>query len=261
VSYILDALKKLEKERKRGSIPGLNEQDFIVYHSQKKSAWPYMLISVVFLVAGVLIAWYFLTPSNNSGVANTSTTAVKTINQDSIENTKPPFAIQPLLQPPVALPAPAVKSDDTKPGVKNDKALKGSVKGKDSLDSVSAVPAETRQKEGQHTGKEIEPVQIEPVQTIATQTKPIKETSYEPPIRQKLYKFSELPPSVRDSLKKFFTITAYMYSHTPSERKVRINDKMMQEGQELEPGIRIEEIVPDGVILSYKKFRFFVSLK
>lgn len=275
MSYILDALKKLEKERKRGRIPGLSEQDSIVYHSHKKSAWPYLLISVLFLVAGVLIAWYFLTPSNNRSVANTSTTAVKTNNPDSTESTKPPAAIQPPVQAPVALPAPAVKSDDTKTAVKNDKVLKASVKGKDRPDSASALPAETRQKEGQEAGKEIEPpkieplkteplkiepAQIEPVQIKALQAKPIKETSHEPPVRQKLYKFSELPPSVRDSLKKFFTITAYMYSNTPSERKVRINDKMMREGQELEPGIRIEEIVPDGVILTYMKFRFFVSL-
>ena len=40
----------------------------------------------------------------------------------------------------------------------------------------------------------------------------------------------------------------------------RINERIMREGQELEPGIRIEEIVSDGEILSYKKFRFFVSV-
>lgn len=219
-----------------------------------------MLLSLVFLVAGVLIAWYFLTPMNSRGIANTSTTAVKTINQDSTESTKPSPVIQQPQQAPVTQPTPAVKSNDTLPGTKNDKALKSAVKGKEDLNITSSAPAETRQKEGQETGKEIEPVKIEPVQTKATQTKPIKETSYESPIRQKLYKFSELPPSVRDSLKKFFTITAYMYSNTPSERKVRINDQMMREGQELEPGIRIEEIVPDGVILTYMKFRFFVSL-
>jgi len=36
MSYILDALKKLEKERRRGRIPGLSEQDSVVYHSQRR---------------------------------------------------------------------------------------------------------------------------------------------------------------------------------------------------------------------------------
>jgi len=97
--------------------------------------------------------------------------------------------------------------------------------------------------------------------TEASRQEKKPEVMAEPLPDRKLYKLSELPLSVRESLQKFFTITAYMYSSIPSERKVRINDHMMREGQELEPGIRIEEIVPDGVILSYKKFHFFVSVK
>lgn len=250
MSYILDALKKLEKERKRGRIPGLSEQDSIVYHSQKKSAWPYMLISLLLLIAGVLIAWFFLLPSKNRVSPDTSATTLKTINQDSTENTKPSPLVLPPSQTLDTRPAPAVNGDGTLPKMKNDKAMNSAVTGKDDLNKTSVAPAESSQKDSQETRKVSEP----------TQTEPISETPPEPLVRKKLYKISELPPSVRESLQKFFTITAYMYSSTPSERMVRINDRMMREGQELEPGIRIEEIVSDGVILSYMKFRFFVSL-
>jgi len=251
VSYILDALKKLEKERRRGMIPGLSEQDSIVYHSQKKSALPYMLISLLFLIAGVLIAWFFLVPLKSSVSPDTSTTTLKTINQDSTEITKPSPLVQPPSQTLATQPVPDVKEDDTLPKMKNDMAPNSAVKAKDDLKKTSAAPVESRQKDSQETRKASEPAQAESKREIPP----------EPLVRKKLYELSELPPSVRDSLQKFFTITAYMYSHTPSERMVRINDQMMREGQELEPGIRIEEIVPDGVILSYMKFRFFVSLK
>jgi len=251
VSYILDALKKLEKERRRGTIPGLSEQDSIVYHSQKKSAWPYMLISLFFLIAGVLIAWFFLVPSKSSVSPDTSTTTLKTLNQDSPENTKPSSLVLPPSQTLATHHVPDVKEDDTLPKMKNDMAPNSAVKAKDDLKKMSAAPVESRQKDSQETRKEDDPTQAEPKSEVRP----------EPLDRKKLYKLSELPPSVRDSLQKFFTITAYMYSHTPSERVVRINDHMLREGQELEPGIRIEEIVPDGVILSYMKFRFIVSLK
>jgi len=251
MSYILEALKKLEKERKRGRIPGLSEQDSIVYHSQKKSAWPYMLISLFFLITGVLIVWFFLPLSKNRVSPDTAITILKTTNQDSTENTKPSPAIMTPSQPLGALPAPVVKEDGRLPKMTNDKASNSAVKAKDDLDKTSVAPAENRQKSIQKIRKESEPAQIEP----------ISEAPPEPLVRKKLYKIAELPPSVRDSLRKFFTITAYMYSSTPSERVVRINDQMMREGQEIEPGIRVEEIVPDGVILSYMKFRFFVSVK
>lgn len=209
-----------------------------------------MLISLLFLIAGVLIAWFFLVPSKNRFSPDTSTTTSKTLNQDSTESTKPSPLAPPPSQAPGTQPAPEVKGDGSLPKMKNDQVSNSAVKGKDDLNKTSVAPAEGRQKNSQETGKVSEP----------TQTEQKNEIPPEPLVRKKLYKFSELPPSVRESLQKFFTITAYMYSNNPSERMVRINDHMMREGQELEPGIRIEEIVPDGVILTYMKFRFFVSL-
>jgi hypothetical protein len=40
----------------------------------------------------------------------------------------------------------------------------------------------------------------------------------------------------------------------------RINEKILQEGQELAPGLKLVEIVPDGVIFGYRGYRFRVDL-
>jgi hypothetical protein len=40
----------------------------------------------------------------------------------------------------------------------------------------------------------------------------------------------------------------------------RINEKILQEGQELTPGLRLEEIVPEGVIFGFRGYRFRVDL-
>ncbi len=245
MSYILDALKKLEKERKRGMIPGLSEQDSVVHYSQRKVIWPYLFAISLLFGAGVLIAWFVLTPAKDR-VSPVSSKTLKPINQNAAENTNSLPVVRPQVQP-----VPDAGRDSATSEMKKDKAPEIGIKGKSDPNKTPAIPAEHMQINSNEQREGSEP----------TRTEPKGETPPEPPVREKLYKFSELPPTVRESLRKFFSITAYMYSSIPSERMVRINDHMMREGQEVDPGIRIEEITADGVILSYKKFRFFVSVK
>ena len=60
MSYILDALKKSEQERGRGSTPGVQtiHSASINYHNQKKTYWPYILIAAVILNLVAII--YFM---------------------------------------------------------------------------------------------------------------------------------------------------------------------------------------------------------
>ena len=41
---------------------------------------------------------------------------------------------------------------------------------------------------------------------------------------------------------------------------VGINDRLVQEGQYLADGLKLEQITPDGLIFSYKSYRFRKSL-
>lgn len=244
MSYILEALKKLEKERKRGRIPGLSEQDAVVYHSQKRAVWPYLLISVLFL-NGVVLLWWFL-----FGAKDKVLPAVPAVNQEvkssEIKESGNVISSDAAESSSVSLPSASPPARDT--------ASHGTVQ------PDRSVPPREVWKTANPTNNEPRAEKEQQKIEALRQEKKAESLADQLP-EKKLYSLSELPPSVRESLQNFFTITAYMYSSTPSERKVRINDQMMREGQELEPGIRIEEIVPDGVILTYKKFRFFVSLK
>ena len=254
MSYILEALKKLEKERKRGRIPGLSEQDSVVYHSQRRPVWPYMLIAVFFLNAALLI-WWFLpkNPKDNVmplAVPSSLPLAASSISQDvkrpeikESGNVVPSGAAgsSSVGHPPVSPPAEDAASPERIQPVRN--MLHEDAQKTDSL--MKSEPKEDIEKQKK---------------TEAAQQEKKPEVMADPLPDKKLYKLSELPPSVRDSL-PVFSITAFLYSDSPSGRMARINERMMREGQELEPGIRIEEIVSDGIILSYKKFHFFVSLK
>ncbi len=37
---------------------------------------------------------------------------------------------------------------------------------------------------------------------------------------------------------------------------VIVNDKLLREGDEVEPGLRVEKILGDGLVFDYKGYRF-----
>jgi general secretion pathway protein B len=51
-------------------------------------------------------------------------------------------------------------------------------------------------------------------------------------------------------------IQLHSYSNKSVNSIVSINSRMMKEGESLAPGLKLEKITPDGVIFSYKGYRF-----
>ena len=47
-----------------------------------------------------------------------------------------------------------------------------------------------------------------------------------------------------------------VYADKPTDRMVNVNGQMMREGQEVAPGLKIEQITPDGAVFNYKGRRF-----
>jgi hypothetical protein len=43
-------------------------------------------------------------------------------------------------------------------------------------------------------------------------------------------------------------------------RFVRVNDQALREGQVSSPGLRLEEITPEGAVFSYQGFRFRIGI-
>jgi general secretion pathway protein B len=72
---------------------------------------------------------------------------------------------------------------------------------------------------------------------------------------QKAVALSELPPAIRQEIPAM-TIQLHSYSNKPINSIVSINSRMMKEGESLAPGLKLEQITPDGVIFSYKGYRF-----
>jgi len=69
-------------------------------------------------------------------------------------------------------------------------------------------------------------------------------------------KESELPPTIQQELPKV-EISVHIYDSNPSSRIISIHGRAVHEGDNVAAGLRLESIIPEGVILSYKGYRFY----
>lgn len=70
----------------------------------------------------------------------------------------------------------------------------------------------------------------------------------------------KLPPSILQELPKI-AVSVHLYSETPAKRLVGIGSRILHEGDFVAPGLQLEQIEPDGMILSYKGYRFRRGVK
>ena len=147
---------------------------------------------------------------------------------------QPPGAVRPL-EPPGTAGAEKQKKLAAKPPATGETAKK-----------PDAAPAQPGQASG---GKEL-------LSDLKTLTEGVETPSAKAAVSKQALKFHELPSSVRDSVPKM-SVSMLVYSKTPDERWVNINGSKMREGQEVAAGLKVEEITPDGAILSFKGQRFY----
>jgi general secretion pathway protein B len=65
-----------------------------------------------------------------------------------------------------------------------------------------------------------------------------------------------LPREVRERLPALL-LTVHIYDSDPAKRFVMINARKYREGDQTRQDVLVEEILPDGVVLSYEGHRFF----
>ncbi len=66
---------------------------------------------------------------------------------------------------------------------------------------------------------------------------------------------TELPLAIQQELPSM-SVSVHAYSGKPAERLVDINGHLLHEGEDVAPGLRLEQITPEGMILSYKGYTF-----
>lgn len=216
MSYILDALTKSEQERTRGSVPDLHTVQVSFPLSGIRSAGHGRYLIVTILVAAA---------AAGGGWMHARNAPVR----------EPPSAVRPQPAQAVAASVPAPAASAKVPRY---------------------LPAERSPKQAEKTERS---VALAPAAAPAPSRAPepppqkIAGTLSAVPADDRVINPNELPPELQKQLPG---ITISGFADAPgSGRMVVINGRVIQEGDELAVGLKVEEIAPGSVTLRYKGYR------
>ncbi len=296
MSYILEALKR--SERQRLGPGGLAQRTIPVYAyaARQPSLLLYGAAGAVLIVAGAVIGW--LRPWQHSDAAAApapvAAAALEMVPDPAPEQKAPAAAAQPAPVRQAEPPRPETERPETERMEKVEELRIMQVKphrparahaetpvapaappvaqtAAPPAPVVAARPAAPAPAPAMPQAAQVpvaSPAQAPQAQSIppAQAAAPEKETGAPgatpapPPGEGKILALHELPPEVLRAIPAM-AITGYSYSETPRDRMVGINDRLVQEGQYVADGLKLEQITPDGLIFSYKNYRFLKKLQ
>lgn len=244
MSYILDALRKSEQQRQRGAAPSLLATQVTTAPPRQPAVLIYGLAAAVLLVAGIAIG--MLRPWRAEAPAPQPVAV------------KPP---EPVVPPTPPAPAPA--------------SVEITIKTERSTPATAALPQPAPPPAGDVPKAQVPapahgpaPTLGAPAPNVPSATASIPENKASPPAPERpaatpppdaaperTLTLAELPLSIQQEIPKL-SVSFHIYSGNPKSRLVGINDRMLREGDSVEPGLVLEQITPDGMILTYKGYRF-----
>jgi general secretion pathway protein B len=95
-------------------------------------------------------------------------------------------------------------------------------------------------------------------QPAPVETAPAVPEPEAPPADGRVVAIEELPQSLRATLAKF-SVSGHVWSEEPALRLLTVNDRIVREGQDAAPGVRLESITQDGAVFLLRGWRFRVS--
>jgi general secretion pathway protein B len=246
MSYILDALKKSEQQRPPGPVPDL----FAVHGPQQgpppRSAWPAVAVAALLCVAAGFGVWIGVRSGGGAPPAPPSpapaapvTGAVPTIRATA------PAPAAPQASSPAAAPAPVSSA----PARTSASAAVPASRATVARRPVHApVPA----------AAEVEVARPAPAETSAAPAIPepaAPAVPAAPPPDGRVLDLSELPSALRAELPPL-AMSGHIWSEEPALRMLTLQDRLLKEGADVAPGLRLEEITPAGGVFTYKGYRF-----
>lgn len=234
MSYILDALKKSEQERKQGEVPDLNSlRDPAPARSNRRVR--ILVIGSVLLLFLAINLWVIL------------------------RQTSPPADPIATATSPAEIAAEAAETGITGPAVPPEQPEKSRLIAKSLPTNAPTVP------EIAEPSVAVGPEQVgQKNAALAGEADFDREFSGQPfddfreDDARPTVSHADLPANIRKALPDL-SIAAHYYSQTPSARMASINGRIMREGHTIGQGLTLEEITEEGVVFSFDKYRF--SLK
>jgi general secretion pathway protein B len=249
MSYILEALKKADQQRELGKVPGIDASHESGKTTASRAPW---IIAAVLLMNVVVLLAVLLWPEDRD-------------DNDSASNVAAGPPERPVAVQRDIAPAPTTVTPQQRP-----RTLKP-------IPRPVPEPARVVQSEPESVPREIDPdaarlalarsllppgAEDEPV--VATQPEPV-ESFAEQPVRQitqpaepELPVWPRISQNLFNQLSGGLRLDVHVFTDEPQGRFVLINMRKYYEGQRLQEGPVLDEITPEGVILSFRGQRFRV---
>lgn len=228
MSYILDALRKSQQARQPGATPRTGAVHDISLVPPVSGWW---FASGMVLLLGLLVAAYLFWRGAVENMPSSAPVTSGSVASVSTSTPKTPVA--------VAKPVPVPETFAKKNIPVTDLAEQAKV-------SVPTAPPK-RIAPARPDKKSVTIRRPEAAETIAVPALPLAVDNT--PLLQ------QLPQDFQRSLPPL-AVTIHVYSHDESQRILFINNREYRKGSQIEGGTRVEEIVPDGVVLSFQGERF-----
>ena len=235
MSYILDALQRADAERERGQVPGLHSRaaPFVADSRPRwgmRVWWP----ALALVLAGLaLLAWWLWWPSR-------PLSAVQLV----------PAATAPA---PVS-PAPPAPAEAAAAQVDSAPALPILAP---ALSSASpAVPAKQPPRSTAETPAADRPAPQPDVTAGSVSPAPV--ATAPAPQEARLPSFGELSAEVRARLPQV-SVSGATYSANPAHRMLIVNGQVLQEGQEIQSGLRLVSIGPRSATLDHQGLKYTIG--
>lgn len=229
MSYILDALKKAQAERQSGTPHALHAPPAFGGYERPRSIWrsrwqdTRLWGALAALAIAVVSAVWFIMAQREKPVAA-------------------PKPSEP------SIPAVAQQMDAPRPATPPPPAPR--------LEDAAKPPAASEPKEPPKPVEKTAKKTVEKKRSAPPDASPAprKETAVaaaEPSVPT----LRELPPDIQREIPAL-NIGGYIYSGNSADRSVLINNRLLREGDEVAPGLRLEAMTPNGMVLNYKGYRY-----
>lgn len=245
MSYILDALRKSETERRQGRVPDLGQQVQMIHKPKKKSV-PVLVwvVAIALVLNAVLLAWLFWPRVSDTAAQEPASTSAETV--ASVPRVNPaepaPEPVKPASEPPLeSSPAPAATP------AKRDNVLANAVE----------IPMPGTAEPAVEEAERERPTVIVP---SARGPSPVNSSSVADgeAAAARTPHLVELPLSFQKRVPDLI-FNSHIYASEPSSRRVMINDNYLRPGESFS-GITVERITEEGVELSMDGRRFRVGV-
>ena len=240
MSYILDALRKSDQQRRRGAAPTLLVGQATAVATKRPAFLAYGMLVAALVGAGVVIGWLRPWQTEQAAPTGAELVAAKPLASTPRQPASAPSEMAPQ-------PKPELQVQDAKPPAQAAPVL------------VPAKPQRPARAKPKTDGAALEADAAMPGKAEAP-GQPGGSAAADAARLQTVNSMTELPLSVQQELPAM-TISVHAYSGNPGKRLVGINNRILREGEYVVPGLKLEQITPDGMIFAYKGYSFRRGVK